>query len=96
METLNKNWFAFTLLAVVFGTLGFLLGRQGNQYSCPMKNGPHEVMFMDGPAKMKKCESMLMIEDVEGVDWIEGIDVEKHKGDDGEEKITVKVKPKGE
>lgn len=30
METLNKNWFAFTLVAVIFGLLGFLLGRQVN------------------------------------------------------------------
>ena len=30
----------------------------------------------------------------EGIDWIEGIDVQKHEGADGEEKITVKVKPK--
>ena len=27
MKTLNENWFAFTLIAVIFGILGFLLGR---------------------------------------------------------------------
>jgi hypothetical protein len=32
----------------------------------------------------------------EGIDWIEGIDVQKHGGEDGEEKIKVKVKPKEE
>jgi len=36
METLNKNWFAFTLVAVVFGLLGYLLGQQSNV--CPMHN----------------------------------------------------------
>ena len=30
METLNKNWFAFTLIAIIFGLLGFIIGRQGN------------------------------------------------------------------
>ena len=30
METLNKNWFAFTLVAIVFGLLGYLLGQQNN------------------------------------------------------------------
>ena len=28
METLNKNWFAVTLLAIVFFLLGFLIGKQ--------------------------------------------------------------------
>ena len=27
METLNKNWFAITLIAVIFFLLGFLIGR---------------------------------------------------------------------
>ena len=38
METLNKNWFAFTLIAVIFGLLGFILGKQGagsHYQSCP-------------------------------------------------------------
>ena len=98
METLNKYLFAFTLTAFIFGVLGFLVGRQGNHHSCPMKNGPHEVMFMDGHIKMNKCKSSLMIKEMEGegIDWIEGIDVQKHEGADGEEKITVKVKPKEE
>ncbi len=37
METLNKNWFATTLTAVVFGILGFLLGKQSNHQHCLMK-----------------------------------------------------------
>ena len=36
METLNKNWFAFTLIAIVFGLLGYLLGQQSSV--CPMHN----------------------------------------------------------
>ena len=27
MDSLNKNWLAILLIAVIFGTLGFLLGR---------------------------------------------------------------------
>ena len=27
MESLNKNWLAILLIAVIFGTLGFLVGR---------------------------------------------------------------------
>ena len=37
MKTLNENWFAFTLIAVIFGILGFLLGRT----SGPAAMGPH-------------------------------------------------------
>ena len=36
METLNKNWFAFTLIAIVFGLLGYLLNQQSSV--CPMHN----------------------------------------------------------
>ena len=38
METLNKNWFAFTLIAVIFGLLDFILVKQGagsHYQSCP-------------------------------------------------------------
>ena len=37
MKTLNENWFAFTLIAVIFGILGFLLGRT----SGPAAMKPH-------------------------------------------------------
>ena len=47
METLNKNWFAFTLIAIIFGLLGFIIGRQGKQHhaSCPMMNNHQTNMF---------------------------------------------------
>lgn len=52
METLNKNWFAFTLCAVVFGILGYLLGQQNahnthRQHSGSMMSGEHEMIWMD-------------------------------------------------
>lgn len=40
MENFNKNWLAILLVAVVFGTLGFLVGRTtGN-------SGEHQVKMM--------------------------------------------------
>ena len=47
METLNKNWFAFTLIAVIFGAIGFLLGNQNKSHNCPMMKKHHKMMFMD-------------------------------------------------
>lgn len=41
MKSLNENWFAITLTAVIFGLLGFLIGRQNTHHQCPM--------MMDGP-----------------------------------------------
>lgn len=40
METLNKNWFAITLIAVVFFLLGFLMGKQS-----PNHNKMHQIKF---------------------------------------------------
>ena len=31
MKSLNKNWFAITMTAIVFGLLGYLLGVQNSQ-----------------------------------------------------------------
>jgi len=98
METLNKNWFIITLTAVVFGILGFLLGRQGKQHhQCPMMNGPHNMMFMEGgPHKMLGGKNMFMFktEDGKKIEWIEDIDIQKEEGEDGEKKIKIQVKAK--
>lgn len=53
MKTLNDNWFAITLTAVVFGLLGYLFGTQNNSKSCPMMGkcpmiqhkDPHKMMM---------------------------------------------------
>lgn len=109
METLNKNWFIITLSAVIFGILGFLLGRQGGQqHSCPMMNGPHDMMI-DGDKAIfipdvkvgEEGERIIVIPpppppglpeelNIESADDIESIDVSK--GENGEKKITVRVK----
>jgi len=98
METLNKNWFAFTLIAVIFGLLGFLIGKQGHKRACPMMNGPHQMMCMQEPVKMGKGHAMFMMKDLEGegMEWIEDIDVEKETGEDGEKVVKVRVKAKKE
>lgn len=38
METFNKNWLIILLVAVVFGILGFLVGRTTGH------EGPHRIM----------------------------------------------------
>ena len=77
MESLNKNWFAITLTAVVFGILGFLLGRQGKQQ--------HMMFMKGGPDKMLGGKNMIMIkkEDGKEIEWIEdieNIDIQKEVG----------------
>jgi len=59
METLNKNWFGITLLAVVFGLLGFLLGKQQNHP--PMKQGKMKMKKMGG--KMMEHQMMMLDQD---------------------------------
>ena len=94
METLNKNWFAFTLVAVIFGTIGFLLGNQNKSHNCPMMKKHHKMMFMD--SKIKAGESMFMLKDLNDgeIEWIEDIDITKEEGKNGQKKIQVKVKAK--
>ena len=94
METLNKNWFAFTLIAVIFGTIGFLLGNQNKSHNCPMMKGHHKMMSMDD--KMNIGKSMFMLKDFKDgdIEWIEDIDIHKEEGEDGEKKIQVRVKAK--
>jgi len=100
METLNKNWFIITLTAVIFGILGFLLGRQGkHHHQCSMINGGHNMMFMKGgPHKMLGGENMFMFkkEDGKQIERIEDIDVQKEEGEGGEKKIKIQVKAKEE
>ena len=36
MKSLNENWFPITLIAVVFGLLGYLIGTNSGKHHCPM------------------------------------------------------------
>ena len=89
MKTLNENWFAFTLIAVIFGILGFLLGRTTGHHG--PKGLPY--MMMGEGHVMKKA--MFISDDGEvhdlmgevHMDVIENIEV--IKGDDGEITVTI-------
>ena len=81
MKTLNENWFAFTLIAVIFGILGFLLGRTTGHHG--PKGMPH--MMMGEGHVMKKA--MFISDDGEVHDLMGGIEV--IKGDDGEITVTI-------
>jgi hypothetical protein len=67
MDSLNKNWFAITLIAVIFGIFGFLIGNQGGvEHSCPMMSGvEHSCPMMDENHKMMS-EHHKMMEGKEG------------------------------
>ena len=84
MKTLNENWFAFTLTAVIFGILGFLLGRTTGHHG--PKGMPH--MMMGEGHVMKKAMFISEDGDVD-MDVMENMDIEVIKGDDGE--ITVNI-----
>ncbi len=45
MENFNKNWLLILLVAVIFGTLGFLVGRTTGRH------GHHRMKMHGGPMK---------------------------------------------
>ena len=57
MKSLNENWFAFTLVAIVFGLLGFLLGRQGGYNKCQIMGHASWYAYLKnaGYEKRGKC-----------------------------------------
>ena len=76
METLNKNWFAFTLIAVIFGLLDFILVKQGagsHYQSCP-------------------AMPMMLMKHLDGVDMKDmDVAIDTEPGENGEKRIKVKV-----
>lgn len=91
MKSLNENWFAFTLIAVIFGILGFLLGRTTGHHG--PKGMPH--MMMGKGHVMKKAmfitdegEVHDLMGDFEG-DVMKDMDIEVIKGGDGEITVTI-------
>ena len=36
MKSLNENWFPITLITVVFGLIGYLIGTNSSKHHCPM------------------------------------------------------------
>jgi hypothetical protein len=95
METLNKNWFTITLVAIIFGLLGFVIVRQGEarHRSLPMIHSTNGMIKGD-----MKDMHMYMMKDLAGdVEWDqEDIKIlrEEEDGEDGEKRIKIIVKKK--
>lgn len=94
METLNKNWFAFTLCAVVFGLLGFLLGQQ-NAHSNMMNSGPHMMSSGENEFIWKDKEGMqhgemMFFSDEEMDAENMTMDVQTDTTEDGQIRVTVR------
>ena len=93
MKPLNENWFAFTLIAIIFGILGFLLGRTTGHHG-PM-GIPH--MMMGEGHVMKKAMFIsddgevhdLSDTDIESLDINVMKNVEVIEGEDGEITVTI-------
>lgn len=89
MKSLNENWFAFTLIAVIFGILGFLLGRTTGHHG---PNGMPHMMMGEGHV-MKKAMFITdegEVHDLMGdldIDVIDKIDIVK--GENGEITVTI-------
>jgi len=45
MKSLNENWFAITLVAVIFGLLGFLIGKTSGKHQ--QDKNLHKVFMKD-------------------------------------------------
>ena len=84
METLNKNCFVFTLVAVIFNCLGYFFGTQAayqhcsakqKRASCNLTKGSHHSMSIS-------TEEIMDSEEMES---------EETTGDNGEKIIKVKV-----
>jgi hypothetical protein len=65
MENFNKNWLLILLTAVIFGTLGFLLGKTTGS------DGHHRMMKMSG-GDMKELQ-ITVDDDGEGIVKIDTI-----------------------
>ena len=60
MKSLNENWFVVTLIAAIFGVLGYLLGSRNTNHSCKMHEG-------DSPMHMEIHKKHMMGADGENV-----------------------------
>lgn len=73
METLNKNWFAFTFVAVIFAGLGYFYGKQSltccakNKHNqCKITPDAHHSMTIVSEKKKKNGNKNTEIEDEGG------------------------------
>lgn len=91
MKSLNENWFAFTLVAIVFGLLGFLLGRQGGYNKCQIMDMPHGI-HIKKMQDMKKGANVFMFKSDVMMEGEEGFEIEIDTiQSEGEQQIKVSV-----
>ena len=86
METLNKNWFAFTLIAVIFAGLGYFYGKQSHA-CCAKQKHPQCQMSKD------THHSMTIVS--EKIKERKEMEIEEKAGQNGEKEIKVTVKKEG-
>jgi|TARA_B100001105_G_scaffold26317_1_gene18455 hypothetical protein len=91
METLNKNWFAITLIAVIFFLLGFLIGK-----SAGPKPQMHKMMVKKDMAHgVITVEGDHQLDVTKGFEWVSDknnnvtIDVDTT---DGHKNVRVEVR----
>lgn len=88
METLNKNWFAFTLIAVIFAALGYFFGKQ---------NKTHHCCAMQKHAKCSVVsQKHHMIKPHKNDESIKNVEIEEMENENGDKTIKVKVKKEEE
>ncbi len=59
MENFNKNWLAILLVAVIFSTLGYLVGKTNNQHHI-MKMHGHDMGEMNIDVEVDDAEDGLV------------------------------------
>ena len=89
METLNKNWFAFTLIAVIFACLGYFCGKHHQPHACCHKQKHAQCQIT------KDVHHRISI-DSDGIKANKEMEIEEETGENGEKTITVKVKKQEE
>ncbi len=90
MKTLNENWFAFTLIAVIFGILGFLLGRT----SGPAAMGPHP--FIKGKGHVITETDTWITSDSDELEILKNMNVDVIHNEKGKVIIALDSLEKGE
>jgi hypothetical protein len=89
MKSLNENWFAFTLIAIIFGILGFLLGRT----SGPAAMGPHPFIKEKGHV-ITETDSWI-ISDADEIEVLKNMNVDVIHNEEGKVIIALDSLEKG-